>query len=413
MRARTLQAEARLLLNNPTGARALIRPYADRIYKIEGDRDDILRIMRLDCEAQASMGSIDDLGTVAVARAKAVARLWPRAVRSIASAFVDFIGFDRSARPGEGVLAWLLVRFARLAARARVPGGSLLRRAGRSAVSSAGVTMAGACLFLLRWGDLHWAPPAGAGRHARQRDVVVTRAMGGIGDLLIMTAGLRALSERRKTRVKLIVERKFFDLFRNNPYVEAIDIDGPPVDVIGCETWHNLTLCPAARYELKRRPFVRKGRAELFAAGMGVGKRLLNTHGWHVEYVLDEAQNQFCDDFLRQKNLGSRPLVGIQPYARELVQGSPGDRAFCRGDPRALRRHRLSSCGDPPRGTRNRVDGGPCARRVDRAGLCARCDGVRRLRAFSMRPPPSTFLWWPCSVRPTANCSPGTIGARP
>ena len=301
MRARTLQAEARLLLNNPTGARALIRPYADRIYKIEGDRDDILRIMRLDCEAQASMGSIDDLGRVAVARAKAVARLWPRAVRSIASAFVDFIGFDRSARPGEGVLAWLLVRFARLAARARVPGGSLLRRAGRSAVSSAGVTMAGACLFLLRWGDLHWAPPAGAGRHARQRDVVVTRAMGGIGDLLIMTAGLRALSERRKTRVKLIVERKFFDLFRNNPYVEAIDIDGPPVDVIGCETWHNLTLCPAARYESKRRPFVRKGRAELFAAGMGVGKRLLNTHGWHVEYVLDEAQISFATTFFARR----------------------------------------------------------------------------------------------------------------
>jgi ADP-heptose:LPS heptosyltransferase len=317
MRTRTLQAEARLLLNNPADARALIRPYADRIYKIEGDRDDILRIMRLDCEAQASMGSVADLGEVAVGRAKAATRLWPAAARSIASAFVDFIGFDRSARPGDGVLAWSLIGLARLTARARIPGGSLPRRAWRSAVSCAGVTMAGGCLFLLRWGDLSWSSRAGADRRTRRRDVVVTRAMGGIGDLLIMTAGLRALSKRRKIRVKLVVERKFFDLFRNNPYVEGIDIDGPPVDVNDCEAWHNLTLCPAARYESKRRPFVRKGRAELFAAGMGVGKRLLDTHGWHVEYALDAAQKRFCDDFLRQEGLGSRPLVGIQPYARD------------------------------------------------------------------------------------------------
>jgi hypothetical protein len=317
MRARTLQAEARLLLNNPAGARALIRPYADRIYKIEGDREDVLRIMRLDCEAQASMGAVDDLGRVAVARAKAVARLWPWAPRRIASSLIDFISFDRSAWIGEGVLAWFLIRFARSAARARVPGGSFGRRVLRRAWLTASLTMAGTCLFLLSWGDLRWFRPAGAKRETRNRDVIVTRAMGGIGDLLMMTAGLRALSKRRSTRVKLVIERKFFDLFEDNPYVELIDIDGPPVDVVNCKTWHNLTLCPAARYESKRRPFVRKGRAQLFAAGMGVSKRLLNRHGWDVEYGLDEAQTRFRDTFLRARNLGPRPIVGIQPYARD------------------------------------------------------------------------------------------------
>ncbi len=238
-------------------------------------------------------------------------------MRSIASTFADFIGFDRAGRVGDGVLAWSMVRFARLAARARVPGGSFLRRPWRFAVSSVCVTMAGGCLFFLRWGDLRWTSRAGAEPGARNRDVVVTRAMGGIGDLLIMTAGLRALSKRRGIRVKLVVERKFFDLFRNNPYVELFDIDGPPVDVIACNAWRNLTLCPAARYELRRRPFVRKGRAELFAAGMGVGRRLLDAHGWQVEYTLDEAQTRFRDDFLRDRNLGSRPIVGVQPYARD------------------------------------------------------------------------------------------------
>ncbi len=317
MRARVLQAEARLLLNNPIGALALIHPYADRIYKIEGDRRDILRIMRLDCEAQASLGEIDDLGQLAIARARAVTRLWPTAAAKIASTFIEFIGFDRSRRPGDGVLAWLLVRSSRVATRARVPGGSFLRRTWRRAVTGAGVGASGVCLFLLRFGDLRWLSSGHAGKATRSGSVVVTRAMGGIGDLLIMTAGLRALSKRRATTVKLVIERKFFDLFRNNPYVELIDIDGPPVDVVNCKGWHNLTLCPAGRYESERRPFVRKGRAELFAAGMGVGRRLLNAHGWHVDYRLDEAQSQFRDVFFRENSIGSRPVVGVQPYARD------------------------------------------------------------------------------------------------
>ena len=158
---------------------------------------------------------------------------------------------------------------------------------------------------------------ADPGRTPVKKDIVVTRAMGGTGDFLIMTAGLRALSKRSGTTVKLVIERKFFDLFRNNPYVELIDIDGPPVDVADCKDWRNLTLCPAAKYESKRRPFVRKGRAELFAAGMGVSRRLLDVHGWHVEYALDERQAQFARSFLLDRKLGARPIVGVQPYARD------------------------------------------------------------------------------------------------
>ena len=306
MRARALQAEG--------GARELVRPYADRIYKIEGDRVEILRVLRLDCDAQAAQGAVDDLGKVALVRARAATRLWPGASRRNAEAFIDFLGFDRDARPADGLLAWLLIRSARVATRARVPGGAPLRRLWRRQVAAGGIRTAGLCLRLMRWGDLRWGAQA---RGARRSDVVVTRSMGGIGDLLIMTAGLRALSRLHKTRVKMVVDRKYFDLFRNNAYVELVDIDGPPVDVVGARAWINLTQCPAARYESRRAPFVRKGRAELFAAGMGIGKRLLDRHGWHVEYALDDEQRRFRDDFFRDHDLGARPLVGVQPYSRD------------------------------------------------------------------------------------------------
>ena len=322
MQARTLQAEARLLLKDPAGARALIGQYADRIYKIEGDRDDIMQLMRLDCQARASSGAVDDLGSLTISRAMSIARLWPFAVRSIASEFVEFMGFNHSARLIDGVLIWLLVQSARITTRARITGGSFLRRMVRRAMANVGLLIAAACLFLLRWGDIRFTRRK-QDRMLRKRDIVVSRAMGGIGDLLIMSAGLRALSMRRRTRVKLVIDRKFFDVFHNNPYVELIDIDGPPVDVTLCKAWYNLTMCPAGKYESMRRPFVKKGRAELFAKSMGVGKRGLYRHGWGVEYVLDAGQITFRDNFLRVAGFGARPIVGVQPYARDSYKDHP------------------------------------------------------------------------------------------
>ena len=414
MRARVLQAEARLLLNNPIGALALIHPYADRIYKIEGDRRDILRIMRLDCEAQASLGEIDDLGQLAIARARAVTRLWPTAAAKIASTFIEFIGFDRSRRPGDGVLAWLLVRSSRVATRARVPGGSFLRRTWRRAVAGAGVGASGVCLFLLRFGDLRWLSSGHAGKATRSGSVVVTRAMGGIGDLLIMTAGLRALSKRRATTVKLVIERKFFDLFRNNPYVELIDIDGPPVDVVNCKGWHNLTLCPAGRYEFGEAPVrpegaggtvrCRNGRWSAPSQRARMARRLPARRS--AEPV---PRCFFSRELHRFAACRRRPTLRAR-----FLQGSPGDRAIRRRTERTVRSHHLPSRRDQSGlGPRHRLDGRPFACRLDRARLGARRDGLRRIPPFSMPPPPSTFRSSRCSDRPMGNCSPSTTGERP
>jgi ADP-heptose:LPS heptosyltransferase len=323
MRARTLHAETRLLLNDPVGVRRLIGEYADRLYKIEGDRHDITLLMRLDCQAQAATGDVEGLGRIAIARALSLCRLWPFASGFIAHDLVEFISFERSARLRDGVLAWLLARSARMTVRARIAGGSFMRRLLRARVASAGLAVASACLFLLRWGDIRLARRAPSERRTRNRDVVVSRAMGGIGDLFVMTPGLRALAKRHSTRVKLVIDRKYFDIFRNNPHVEVIDIDGPPINMTKCKVWRNLTFCPAARHESARRPFVKRGRAELFARGMGVGPWSLNRHGWGIEYVLDDGQIAFRDEFIRESGLGGRPIVGVQPYSRDTYKDHP------------------------------------------------------------------------------------------
>ena len=380
MQVRALQAEARLLMQDPDGVRALIGQYADRIYKIQGDLVDVLELMKLDCEARAAQGDVPGLGRLALLRAIAVARLWPYAVAYIASDLMEFIAFDRSARARDGVLAWVLTRTARTTLRFRTPGGSISRRIARFALLSFAVSIAAGCLFFLRRGDIRFGRRA-ATDQGGSKDIVVTRAMGGLGDLLMMTPGLRALARRHSTRVKLVVERKFFDVFRNNPHVELIDIDGPPVDVAQCKSWCNLTLCPAAVHESSRRPFVTKGRVELFAGGMGVDKRTLDRYGWNVEYALDAGQIAFRDEFIRTAGLGARPIIGVQPYSRELIQRPSGYFFLHRSAQSPLRHHCLSSsrvrvCPWPRHG----LDCGPVDCAVDRPGFECWRDGVRGFR---------------------------------
>jgi ADP-heptose:LPS heptosyltransferase len=342
MRLRALQAEAKLLLNDPESARKLIGEYADRPYKIEGDLGDLSLVLRLDCQARAASAQIDGLGRLSIQRALVLSRHWPFDVGSIASEFIEFLGLGAGVHARAGLLTWLIHRVAQIVVRPRIVdgsrerrrasasgrlrefqvplGGSRKRRLARKPAIWFGVGVVAACLFLLRFGDIRFAPKRGK---TGGREIVVSRAMGGIGDLFMMTPGLRALSKRYSTKVKFITYRKYFDIFRNNPYVETIDIDGPPIDVTDADLWINLTICPAGSYEAARVPFIKKGRQELFAKAMGVQRRALDRHGWGVEYVLDGDQIAFRETFVRDAGLGNRPIVGVQPYARDSYRNHP------------------------------------------------------------------------------------------
>ena len=177
-------------------------------------------------------------------------------------------------------------------------------------------------IIIARLGDIRWTD-----RSKRSREVIVTRAMGGIGDFLMMTPSARARSRasRAAPRSSLQFRARISIFLRIIPNVELIDIDGPPIDPSEFRRWANLTICPAAAYESRKRPHIKIGRIDLFAGGMGISRPALLQHGTQIEVHLDAVQIAFRNKFITDHGLGRRPLVGVQPYSRELYRDHPGN----------------------------------------------------------------------------------------
>ena len=154
--------------------------------------------------------------------------------------------------------------------------------------------------------------------------ILVTRAMGGIGDLLTMQPGLEVLAKEGGRPVDFAIPKKFFPIFQQDPNMRLLDIEGPIIDVAGYSAFYDLSLCPAARYESSRRPNVKRGRVELFARGMGVLPRQLREQGWHLNRQNSPSEEEFCDRFLAEHDLGKRPLIGMQPYSRDSYKDHAG-----------------------------------------------------------------------------------------
>jgi hypothetical protein len=170
------------------------------------------------------------------------------------------------------------------------------------------------CLFILSRSQKNG--PAFHERRGNSKTTLVTRAMGGIGDLLMMEPGLEALARKQGSPVDMAIPRKFFAVFANNPHVRTLDIDGPPIDLGKYRKLANLSICPASRYESRMRPSIRKGRVETFAKGMGIGRVRLLRQGWHINQFIDDETNAKCDQFIASLGF-ERRLIGVQPFSRD------------------------------------------------------------------------------------------------
>jgi ADP-heptose:LPS heptosyltransferase len=143
------------------------------------------------------------------------------------------------------------------------------------------------------------------------------RAMGGLGDLLMMTPGLRALSKRIKRPVEFAIPARYLALFEANPYVAALGLEDLSADWFHGGSVIDLTDCPASVVESRSAPMVTVNRIEIFARALGVSMRELRRHGLRPVFEPTAAGQLGAEEWLRLRCLKKRAFIAIQASAAE------------------------------------------------------------------------------------------------
>jgi ADP-heptose:LPS heptosyltransferase len=143
------------------------------------------------------------------------------------------------------------------------------------------------------------------------------RSMGGLGDLLMMTPGLRALAKRIDRPVEFAIPRRYLALFETNPFVTALGIEDLPAEWYRGGPIVDLTDCPASVVESRSAPMVTVNRIEIFARALGVSTRELRRYGLQPVFEPSPAGQQRAEEWLRLRKLQRGAFIAIQASAAE------------------------------------------------------------------------------------------------
>jgi len=343
MHLQLVRIEALILAARNEEALALSSPISERPYIVEGDLSSLSKLFELDVLARFNSGRRIEVNTVAMGRLLFLTRVQPRSARQLFARFFPMIatGIEfATPYPRAEALVRLAARL-RLSLRLRKKDQAILLRAlewplrwlGIGALRYLALRKQSLRLQVLSEPILSLSPSSSSGlaglaskllpfRGNKAGDVLVTRAMGGLGDIMMMTPGLKALAKRIGRPVHFATKRQFFPLLENNPDVRLLDIDDF-IDIHLFRRWINLSFCPAGRYESRNVPKVKKGRVEIFARAMGIRKRDLDQSGWQPAYHLSSEQLLQRDLYRERFRAGSLPVIGVQPYSRDTYKNSP------------------------------------------------------------------------------------------
>lgn len=165
--------------------------------------------------------------------------------------------------------------------------------------------------------------PARQGNQARKA-ILVTRAMGGIGDLLMMTPGLHALKEMHPDHeIFFATPQQYHQLFIGNSDVRMLDIETSILDSGAFQKWFNLTDCPAARIESRTLPDVRMNRIDIFAYSLGIRGNRLRKMKKRPRYFLTDEEKVYQRNFWENHRLEGKKVIGIQLHAAERYKDYP------------------------------------------------------------------------------------------
>jgi len=141
--------------------------------------------------------------------------------------------------------------------------------------------------------------------------------MGGIGDLLMMTPGLRALAKRIGGPVEFAVPRRYLALFESNPFVAALGIEDLPAAWYSRGPVIDLTDCPASVVESRSAPRVKVNRIEIFARALGIRAQELRRYGLQPVFEPSAAARQQAETWLGSRRLRKGAFIAIQAAAAE------------------------------------------------------------------------------------------------
>lgn len=331
LRLALVKARALLLTGRASEALAIIEPFAERPYRIEGGFFQMLDVFELDLRLRAALGRTDEVTCTAMGRARCLAQLEPKFAWVIfRRMFRNLALVDAPANGIEGLTAKIAQIM--LAAQRRRHGWAA--KALRLVLHFAAFLLGGLMIHALR---LHGAarivqiganaasgPQAAKRGEGRRRDkaILVTRPMGGIGDIAMMLPGLEVLHQRRQSPIDFAIPKKFHPPFQGNRAVRLLDSDAF-IDLSAYHRWVHLGFCPAARYESRAAPFIKRGRVDVFAGAMQVKRRELDQAGRIPKLVIDAQQARARDHLRARLGANGRKVIGIAMHSRETYRDYP------------------------------------------------------------------------------------------
>ena len=159
-------------------------------------------------------------------------------------------------------------------------------------------------------------------RLAPRHRTLVTRGMGGAGDIATMIPGLVALARKTGAPVHFAIPRALLPVASGFPEIVPLAVD-EDIQFEAYETWFNFGECPAARAEVATAPFVTRGRIELFARAAGITPEDLDASGWTARFQLDARQQAIRDRLHDAARAQGRRLVGVAPFSRDEYKRAP------------------------------------------------------------------------------------------
>lgn len=337
LRLQFLKARALIAIGQSQDALDIVEPWAEQPYRIEGGFEQIQEAFELDLLARLMLGRMGEVGRLTFPRVLLLSQLslfgtpfiFNRFFRQLSvtgPGFQDTHWLQPILRLGAG----LCIYEGRGGRRSRFD--RILWRLIRNVILLIAGVLLIVALFLpgargkVQLKGAADAKPqslkARAPEDADKPAILVTRAMGGLGDIMMMTPGLHALRLKHGRKIAFAIPKKFHAAFQGNPDYDLLDSDSF-IDLGQYLRWTNLGICPAGHYESRVAPNIKKGRVELFARAMGIKKGDLNRYGWSPKCILSAEQVALIDSVKARAAEQGLPLIGFQIHSRDTYKDYP------------------------------------------------------------------------------------------